>query len=121
MTQTQSMLRLRSVLGLSPVAGVVDASQSETPKSALGVVMEAIRNPLHAALLVMVYFVWWTTAKVDKAQDDIKRELAATTANTAALVKSDEQRMASERRKEAVMRMICRGVNKGAARDACDQ
>jgi hypothetical protein len=112
------MLQSRTVLGLS--AGVVDVA-NEPQKSGLSVVLDAIKNPLHAALLVMVYFVWWTTAKVDKAQDDIKRELAVTTANTAALVKSNEQATAGERRREAIMRMICRGVNKGQARDACDQ
>lgn len=112
------MVNSHSVLGLS--AGVVDVA-NEPQKGGLGVVLDAIKNPLHAALLVMVYFVWWTTAKVDKAQDDIKRELAATTANTASLVKAEEARMSSERRKEAIMRMICRGVNKGQAREACDQ
>ena len=52
------MVRCESVLGLSPVAAVIlDGPSQEPPKNFMGVLMEAISSPLHAALLVMIYFV----------------------------------------------------------------
>jgi hypothetical protein len=109
------MLHSHSVLGLSPIASVVDvAAPHEPPKTFIGVIMEAIRNPLHAALAVMIYFVWWTTHNVDASQKSMHEQLIKQNQSVEALVKSDQD-------KTSVLRMICIGVNKPSDKWKCGQ
>ncbi len=117
------MLNYGSVLGLSPVAGIVDVAQEDTPKGFMGVLMDAIRSPLHAALLVMIYFVWWTTHNVDAAQKSMQEQLVIQNQQVGQLISAQRQMSDSERKKEILMTIICRGVNKGSPRmqDQCDQ
>jgi hypothetical protein len=102
-------------------AGIVDAANEAAPKTLLGVVLEAIRSPLHAALLVMVYFVWWTTHNVDAAQKSMQEQLVKQNQQVQSIVDSQRIMSDSERRKERLMELICRGVNKGIAAEKCDQ
>lgn len=110
------MLQLRSVLGL----GTLEAA-GERSKSPIGAVVDALKNPVHAALIASAYLIWFLTTKVDASQEAIKMQVAAQSAAINALSQSDAQRVAHEREHDQLLRMICRGVNKGDAKEKCDQ
>lgn len=115
------MLHSKSVLGLSPMAAGVEDVSASSARSGLDRVLEFIANPMRAALGIAVYLVWFLTAKVDASQNDIKKQLEAQASVLMALSKSDAERILHERQHDTLLRMICRGVNKGDAKEKCDQ
>lgn len=104
-----------TLLGL----GTVEATNGQ--KGVGSELLAALKNPVHAALVASAYLIWFLTAKVDASQDAIKQKLQDNAIALSSLSNSDVQRVLHEREHHKLLIMICRGVNKGDAKEKCDQ
>jgi hypothetical protein len=81
--------------------------------------MEFIKNPVHAAIGITVYLVWFMTSNVSTAQSRIEEKLSQNAALLTAIVKADAENLQTERQRTALIRQICIGVNKGSDKEKC--
>lgn len=110
------MLKSASMLGLGTIDPVTEGSRS--PMTA---VMEFIKNPVHAAIGISVYLIWFLTTRVDASMSRAEAKLEAANVALAALVQANAERNATDKLYVSLMRQICIGVNKSREQEKCGQ
>lgn len=109
------MLELRSVLGL----GTLETTGEPSARTPMGALMDALKNPVHAAILASAYLIWFLTSSVDAAQKRTENKVDQANAALIAVEKSDAERAEHDKVHDALLRQICIGVNKGSAQKDC--
>ncbi len=85
----------------------------------MGIVADALKNPVHAALLAAGYLIYFLTANVSTTQKELAVKLEAQTVAVSALVTAEQDRVAQQRHIDSLLTMICVGVNKGTSQKDC--